>query len=102
MISDREITTDYIQKHGTLTSNIIVQENVPGEGHKIFLELETKEPPLKIAENISYVHLYGVRTTNELLPICIIERGVIYVTTHVFYQVYETEGQRDLKLYIVL
>lgn len=105
MIPDKEITADYIQEHGIYTSNIIVQERVPGEGHKVFLEkLEAKErePPLKIAENISYVHLYGVRPTNDILPICIIERGVIYVTSHVFYQVHEREGRRDLKLYIVI
>lgn len=103
MISDKEITVDYIQKHGIYTSNIIVQEKVPGEGHKVFLEkLEVKErePPLKIAENISYVHLYGVRPTNDILPIGIIERGVIYVTNHVFHQIVESEGGRDLKLYM--
>lgn len=107
MIPTEEITIDYIQKHGVLTSNIIVQEKVPGEGHKVFLdELEPKikgEPPIKIAENISYVHLYGVHpsmTKDDILPIGMIERGVIYVTTYVFYQIDEKEGRRDLKLYI--
>ncbi len=43
MISDKEITTDYIQEHGIYTSNIIVQEKWPPEGHKVFLEkLEPK------------------------------------------------------------
>ena len=107
MAPTKEITTDYIQKHGILTSNIIVQEKVPGEGHKVFIEkLEPEikgEPPIKIAENISFVHLYGVHpsmTTDDILPICVIERGVIYVTAHVFYQIDEKEGRRDLKLYI--
>jgi len=103
MIPDKEITVEYIQKHGIYTSNIIVQEKVPGEGHKVFLEkLEfiEKESPLKIAENIDYVHLYGVRYTNDILPIGIIERGVIYVTNHVFHQIHEIEGRRDLKLYM--
>lgn len=106
MIPDKEITADYIQEHGTYTSNIIVQEKVPGEGHKVFLEkLEPKEgeTPLKIAENISFVHLYGVRpATNDILPICVIERGIFYVTGYVFYQIHEREGRRDLKLYIVI
>lgn len=106
MIPDKEITADYIQEHGIYTSNIIVQEKWPPEGHKVFLEkLEHKEgeTPLKIAENISYVHLYGVRpVTNDILPIGIIERGVLYVTGHVFYQIHEKEGRRDLKLYIVI
>ncbi len=106
MISDKEITTDYIQEHGIYTSNIIVQEKWPPEGHKVFLEkLEPKEgeTPLKIAENINFVHLYGVRpVTNDILPIAVIERGVLYVTSHVFYQIREKEGGRDLKLYIVI
>ena len=29
MVPTKEITIDYIQKHGILISNIIVQENVP-------------------------------------------------------------------------
>lgn len=106
MIPDKEITSDYIQEHGIYTSNIIVQEKVPGEGHKVFLEKlepKEKEPPLKIAENISFVHLYGVRpATNDILPICIIERGVIYVTNYIFYQIHEKEGSRDLKLYMTI
>jgi hypothetical protein len=106
MIPDKEITTDYIQEHGIYTSNIIVQEKVPGEGHKVFiekLEPEEGEPPLKIAENISYVHLYGVRpATNDILPILLIERGIFYVTGYVFYQIHERESRRDLKLYIVI
>lgn len=103
MIPDKEITVDYIQKHGIYTSNIIVQERIPGEGHKVFLEkLEPKErgPPLKIADNISFVHLYGVRPSNDILPIGVIERGVIYVTNYVFHQIHEREGRRDLKLYM--
>lgn len=83
-----------------------MQENVPGEGHKVFLEkleVKEKESPLKIAENISYVHLYGVRSsTNDILPICLIERGVFYVTGYVFYQIHTREGRRDLKLYIII
>ena len=105
MIPSKEITADYIQEHGIYTSNIIVQEKVPGEGHKVFLEKlepKEKEPPLKIAENINFVHLYGVRPTNDILPIGIIERGVIYITNYVFYQIDEREGRRDLKLYIVI
>ena len=86
MIPTKEITIDYIQKYGILTSNIIVQEKVPGEGHNVFLEKlepEKGETPVKIAENISFIHLYGVHssmTKDDILPICVIERGVIYVT----------------------
>lgn len=106
MIPVEEITTDYIRKHGIDTSNIIVHEKVPEEGHKIFLDkfyAKKGEPPIKIAENISYVHLYGVHPSipkDDILPIAIIDRGVIYVTTHVFYQIEEKEGRKDLKLYI--
>lgn len=104
MIPDKDLTTDYIQKHGIYASNIIVQEKVPGEGHKVFIEkLETKEkePPVKIADNINFVHFYGVRaSTNDILPIGIIERGVIYITNYIFHQIDEREGRRDLKLYI--
>jgi hypothetical protein len=109
IIPNKEITADYIQEYGIYTSNIIVQEKTPGEGHKVFLERlerkerEEREPPIKIAENISYVHLYGARAvTNDILPICIIERGVLYVTSYVFYQIDESEDRRDLKLYIVI
>ena len=103
MVPTKEITIDYIQKHGILTSNIIVQEKVPGEGHKIYLEKLEHEPPIKIADNINFIHLYGVHpsmTKDDILPICVIERGVIYVTTHIFYQIDEKEERRDLKLYI--
>lgn len=103
-MASEKITIDYIQKHGIYTSNIIVQEKVPGEGHKVFLEkLEPKEkehPIIKIAENINFVHLYGVRPTDDILPIGVIERGVIYITNYVFYQVEEKEGRKDLKLYM--
>lgn len=103
MIPDKEITTDYIQKHGIYTSNIIVQEKIPDEGQNVFIEkfgVIDKEPILKIAGNIDFVHLYGVRPTNEILPIGIIDRGVMYITNYVFHQIDEREGRRDLKLYI--
>lgn len=102
MIQDK-LTVEYIQEHGIYASNIIVQEKIPDEGHKVFLEkfgTIERETPLKIAGNVDYVHLYGVRTTNDILPIGIIERGVIYVINYVFHQIDESEGRRDLKLYI--
>ena len=39
-------------------------------------------------------------TKDDILPICLIERGVIYVTAHLLYQIDEKEGRRDLKLYM--
>ena len=105
MIPNTEITPNYIQEHGIYTSNIIVQEKVPGEGREVFLaklEAKVEEPPIKIAENINFVHLYGVRpTTNDILPIGIMERGVLYVTNYVFYQIDERD-RRDLKLYMTI
>ena len=101
MTLDKEITYNYIITHGIRVSNIIVQEEVPGEGHKVFLERLEPTEKIKIADNVNYVHLYGVRvTTNDILPICIIERGVIYITNYIFHQIVEREGGRDLKLYI--
>lgn len=96
------ITNDYLKNFGIKSSKIIVQDL--DNKHDIFLEkisnpLDTKKPDLiKIAEDIQYVHLYGISPDNMILYIGIIDRCILYIADYVFYKQEEEKG--ELNLYI--